>query len=104
MAVLVEGPGDVMGWHARQPRTAMPAIGNLGTALTPQKIFMLGRARLGCLIVALDPEPEAQARALLYLDDLRAGGVPAILGSWEGAKDAGAGASLVYDASSQTAI
>lgn len=100
-AVLVEGAGDVMGWHARQPRTAMPALGNLGTALTPQKLDMIAAARLGCLVVALDPEPAAQVRARLYLADLQAWGIPAILGAWEGAKDAGAGANLVYDAPSQ---
>lgn len=100
-AVLVEGAGDVMGWHARQSRAAMPALGNLGTALTPQKLDMIAAARLGCLVVALDPDPAAQARALLYLADLRAWGIPAILGAWQGAKDAGAGANLVYDASSQ---
>lgn len=99
--LLVEGAGDVMGWHARRGFQVMPAVGNLGTALTPQKLDLLAAARLGRLVVALDPEPAAQARARLYLADLLSWGIPAVLGAWQGAKDAGAGADLVYDATGQ---
>lgn len=102
-AVLVEGAGDVMGWHARKGYGAAvpPAVALLGTALTPQKLDILAAARPGALVVALDPEPAAQARARLYLADLRSWGILAVLGAWQGAKDAGSGAALVIDASSQ---
>lgn len=95
--VLVEGAGDVMGW--RDPK--LPAVALLGTSLTLQKLDLLGLAGPGLLVVALDAEPAAQARARLYLADLVAWGLPATLGAWQGGKDAGSGAVLIYDALGQ---
>jgi hypothetical protein len=94
-ALLVEGAGDVMAWERRG--TGIPAVASLGVALTPAKIAMLRTARLSRAIVALDAEPAAQARAELFVDDLRAERVVAILGRWVGGKDAGSGAALWVD-------
>jgi hypothetical protein len=92
-ALLVEGPGDVMGWHATN--ASPPAVALLGVAMTAEKIAVIRAARPSRVIVALDAEPAAQARALAHVDDLVAHDVPAVLGTWEGGKDAGSGATLV---------
>jgi len=90
--VGVEGAGDVMGWH--RVRRDTPAVGFLGVALTPAKLSIISSARPRRFIVALDAEPEARARALSHVEDLRAWRVNAVLGRWVGGKDAGSGASL----------
>ena len=90
--MLVEGPGDVMQWTKRRQDTI--PFGLLGTALTPEKIGLIAIRRPRRVIVALDAEPEAQRRALAHVEDLEAWGIPAVLGTWSGGKDAGSGARL----------
>ncbi len=91
--LLVEGPGDVMGWHASH--ASPPAVALMGVALTAEKIGLLRAARPERVIVALDAEPAAQARALAHVENLNAHHVMAVSGAWVGGKDAGAGAQLI---------
>lgn len=102
--LLVEGAGDVMGWHRggailRQPR----AIGLLGVALTSAKLALLAALAPSTVVVALDAEPAAQQRARAHAEDLEAWGLPVELGTWVGGKDAGSGATLVRTSLSQGA-
>lgn len=93
--VLVEGLGDVMGWHKGGNRARDPiAVAILGVALTPEKCAMLKAKRPGRIIVGLDDEPAAQQRALQHIETLGWWGFPTAFGRWLGAKDAGAGATL----------
>ncbi len=95
--VLVEGCGDVMGWHRERQggRTRTPtAVGLLGSALTSAKIALLVERNPDRVIVALDDEPEMQRRATKHIEELRGWGLEACFGRWIGAKDAGAGANL----------
>src|SRR5712692_1238983 len=85
-ALLVEGAGDVMSWHHYAGVGEHVAVGLLGVALTPTKVALLKTARPSKVVVALDNEPEAQRRALLYVEDLRMQGFDACLGRWEGGK------------------
>ncbi len=93
--LLVEGAGDVMGWHrgarGRQPR----ALGLLGVALTAEKLALIATLEPRSVIVALDAEPAAQQRARAHAEDLEAWGLPVEMGAWVGGKDAGSGATLV---------
>ncbi len=95
--LLVEGAGDVMGWHRgdrdrqRQPR----ALGLLGVALTSEKLALLATLEPRSVIVALDAEPAAQQRARAHAEDLEAWGLSVEMGAWVGGKDAGSGATLV---------
>jgi hypothetical protein len=93
--ILVEGPGDAMGWHATH--ASPPAVALLGVALTAEKIAIIRAGRPSRVVVALDAEPEAQARAAAHVDDLHAHDVDACLGAWVGGKDAGSGAELVLN-------
>lgn len=93
-ALLVEGPGDVMGWHAKNRARTPIALGLLGVALTPEKLGLLKVKQPSMVTVALDAEPKAQQRALQHLKDLTEWGLPARLGEWQGSKDAGSGATL----------
>lgn len=94
-ALIVEGCGDVMGWHRGGNRNRTPtAVAILGVALTPEKLALLASRRLERVLVGLDDEPLAQQRARGHVEDLRAWGIPAGLVRWVGAKDAGAGAAL----------
>lgn len=95
--LLVEGAGDVMGWHRQAQGGAgrrPTAVGLLGVALTPGKLALLAEKRPERVVVALDAEPAAQQRTLQHLEDLGAWGMTAALGHWRGGKDAGAGATL----------
>ena len=117
--ILVEGAGDAMAWDRRrgvhgddlrevetsdhattapdQVETA-PAVALLGTALTPEKIAMLHQKLAGGrVIVALDAELPTLRRAVAHVDDLMAWGIPADVGAWTGAKDAGAGGRLTVN-------
>lgn len=99
-AVLVEGAGDVMGWHATH--ASPPAVGLLGVALTAEKIAVVRAAGPSRVVVALDAQPDAQRRAAAHVEDLRAHDLDAVLGAWVGGKDAGSGAELVVSASAGT--
>ena len=81
-----------MGWHA--DNASPPAVALLGVALTAEKVAVIRAARPSRVIVALDAEPAAQARAAAHVEDLEAHDVPAVLGAWSGGKDAGSGAAL----------
>jgi len=89
--ILVEGPGDVMAWGVNH---VIPAVGLMGVALTTEKISTIRAAAPSLVVVALDAEPDAQRRAMIHVEDLRAHDVNAKLGCWVGAKDAGEGADL----------
>lgn len=91
-ALMVEGAGDVMGWH--HLNASPPAFGLLGVALTVEKISMIRASGVSRVVVALDAEPRAQARAASHVEDLRAFDVDAVLGEWRGGKSAGDGARL----------
>jgi len=92
--ILVEGAGDVL--HlAEQHR---PAVALLGQHVTSQKIALLRARRPRRVIVALDADPEAQARGRECVSTLRAWDLPAVRGTWEEGKDAGAGGRLVTEA------
>jgi hypothetical protein len=93
--LMVEGAGDVIGWH--REHTVPPCVGLLGVALTQEKLSIISAARPRRVIVALDAQPDAQRRARVHVDALDAWGIDAVLGQWVGAKDAGAGASLVVE-------
>jgi hypothetical protein len=94
--VLVEGVGDVMGWHRGGNLGRIPtASAMLGISLTPEKLALLAAKSLDRVILAPDDEVPAQRQAAGLLGDLRAWDVPAFLGSWVGGKDAGSGAALV---------
>jgi hypothetical protein len=99
-ALLVEGAGDVMGWHAAH--ASPPAVGLLGVALTSAKLAVVALAATRRIIVALDAHPDARRRALGHVEDLTAWGVDACLGEWVGGKDAGSGASLVLSSAADT--
>jgi hypothetical protein len=111
---LVEGPGDAMrqtadaarGDSGEKPREDVGgrpalvgrdsvAVALLGTALTDEKAALLAAKAPGRVIVAMDAEPEAEARGRRHVEVLRAWGVEADLGRWVGGKDAGEGAALV---------
>jgi hypothetical protein len=92
--LLVEGAGDVMGWHKGDLQREPHAIGLLGMALTPEKAALLRELGPSKVIVALDNEPAARRRAFTHIEDLQAWGIPAVFGEWVGGKDAGAGAAL----------
>ena len=92
--LLVEGVGDVMGWHKNNPTRWPHAIGLLGMGLTPEKIALLRVLEPKRVIIGLDNEREAMTRAREYARSLK-GYVPAAVGKWEGGKDAGSGAELV---------
>lgn len=94
--VLVEGAGDVMAWGERVQSQGLPAVALLGQALTPERLALLAQRTPALVIVALDQEPPAQRRALAHLEDLRAWGLSAALGTWTGGKDAGSGAHLTW--------
>lgn len=94
--LLVEGAGDVMGWHRTERDT--PAAGILGIALTPAKIAIIKAARPRRVIVALDAGAREQQRAMAHVEDLQTWGLEAVAASWEGGKDAGSGARLVVGA------
>jgi hypothetical protein len=93
-ALVVEGAGDAMAWHRGARWRSPTAVALLGVALTPEKLALLAARRLERVLVALDDEPDAQARALGHVEDLLAWGVPAARCRWTGGKDAGSGASL----------
>jgi hypothetical protein len=93
--LMVEGAGDVMGWHSRPESSQLPAIGLLGLALTGPKLALISTARPRRVIVAPDQGARERLRALDHIDALRAWDVDAVLGEWEGAEDAGGGATLV---------
>lgn len=90
--VLVEGPGDVLGWSARPHESV--AVGLLGMNMTAARAAQLRAARPRRCYVALDAQPDAQQRAQIIVEDLRAWGLEAEPGTWVGGKDAGDGASL----------
>jgi hypothetical protein len=90
--LLVEGPGDVLGWATRTQD--LVAVGLLGVLLTEERIALLRTVRPRRLYVALDAEPAAQQRARMLVEDLEAWEFEAQSGTWEGGKDAGAGARL----------
>lgn len=93
-AVLVEGSGDSMRWHRDDRGRSPVAVALLGTALTPEKLAILATRRPERVVVAMDAEPEAWVKATAHVADLRAWGMDARMGTWRGAKDAGAGATL----------
>jgi hypothetical protein len=93
--LLVEGPGDVMGWHRGNRARTPTGVALLGVALTAEKLATISARRPELVMVALDDEPAARRRALSHVEDLEAWGVPAVACRWRGAKDAGAGAELV---------
>lgn len=88
--VLVEGPGDVLA--ASTPER--PAVALMGIQLTAEKLGLLSGKQPGKVIVALDTEPQAITRASYYVDFLQTWRLPAVLGEWQGGKDAGSGATL----------
>lgn len=90
--VLVEGPGDVCGWETRRP-PHWPAVGLLGSALTPPRVALLAAKSPRAVVIALDPDLSrmVSARGLVTLAQW---GLPVARGLWVGAKDAGAGARL----------
>jgi hypothetical protein len=112
--LLVEGPGDVMAWEERFTYDRPPvnsnisknpvAVALLGVHLTADKLALLAAKMPNNVIVALDNQPDAQIRARAHVSDLIAWGVPACLGQWEGAKDAGAGAHLVVQPSASSLV
>jgi DNA primase len=93
--VLVEGAGDVMGWHRGNLARTPVAAAMLGVSLTPEKLGLLIERRPSQITLAADAEPEAQKQAAALLADMLDNDLPARLGSWEGGKDAGSGAALV---------
>jgi hypothetical protein len=95
--LLVEGPGDVMGWHRGDRGRSPTAVALLGVALTPAKLAMIAARRPELVVVALDDEPAARRRGLGHVEDLIAWDVPAEPGRWVGRKDAGSGASLLIE-------
>lgn len=102
--VLVEGAGDVMGWHRRDRARCPAAVALLGVALTPEKLATIEAGAPSRVIVALDAQPEASRRGLAHVEDLRAWGVAAVTGRWVGGKDAGSGAQLVTTMDSATLV
>lgn len=93
--VLVEGVGDVMGWHKGNLDREPIANAMLGVSLTPEKLGLLIEAAPSKVILAVDAEPRAQKDAAELLSTLRDNDLVAELGSWAGGKDAGSGARLV---------
>jgi hypothetical protein len=60
---------------------------------------MIHAARPSRVVVALDAlDPDAQRRALTYVEDLQTWGLEATVGRWVGGKDAGSGAALSVEA------
>lgn len=101
--LLVEGVGDVMGWHKREHETLEPnATGILGLALTVEKLMLLRGINPTRVIVGMDNEPAARARAIAHMQDLEAFNMPAVLGEWQGGKDAGSGATIAVQSDSDT--
>ena len=92
--LLVEGVGDVMGWHKNNPTRWPHAIALLGMGLTPEKTAMLIALKPKRIIVGLDAEREALKRAKEYVRTLSGHHLDAVVGMWEGGKDAGSGATL----------
>ena len=92
-ALVVEGVGDVMGWHRGTNFTRQPtATAMLGVSLTPEKLALLEAKKLTRIMLAADAEPQAQKQADELYDTLRAWDLPVILCTWDGGKDAGTGA------------
>lgn len=94
--VLVEGVGDVMGWHRGNLGRIPVASAMLGLSLTPEKLALLDDRHVGRVILA----PDAEVGPTWQLDDLRdkltARDHDVVLGTWIGGKDAGSGATLDY--------
>lgn len=93
--LLVEGVGDVMGWHRGNLARKPVAAGMLGVSLTPEKLALLALKAPERVIVAPDAEVGATRQAVAFLNLLKSWDIPAVLGTWEGGKDAGSGAVLV---------
>lgn len=92
--VLVEGVGDVMGWHRGNLDRQPTAAAMLGVSLTPEKLALLEALDLEDITLAVDAEPDAQAQACRLLEDMRDWSLSANLATWRGGKDAGSGADL----------
>jgi hypothetical protein len=97
--VLVEGVGDVMGWHRGNPAREPIASALLGLSLTPEKLELLSKRRPARVILAPDAEVTTrQSRGVMR--DLRskldAWDFNVLIGEWQGGKDAGSGATLVF--------
>lgn len=92
--ILVEGAGDVMGWHRGNLDRQPVALAMLGISLTPEKLALLDALDLEEITLAVDAEADAQRKACSLLDDLRDWSLNANLATWRGGKDAGAGAVL----------
>jgi len=91
--LLVEGPGDVMGWHRGNLTRKPVAVAMLGISLTPEKLSILYDKSPSHVILAVDAQPEAQRQAdKLYGDTLREIDPTVTLATWQGGKDAGSGA------------
>ena len=95
---LVEGVGDVMGWHRK--KRDIVAVGMLGLSLTPEKLALLTAKKPKRIIIAPDSEIEAKNKS--WYSDVRSlfaalsdWDLPAARGEWRGGKDAGSGAELV---------
>lgn len=86
--VIVEGCGDVFNLHAR----GMRAVGALGSSISSRATASLVARSPAEVCVAFDADqPALTAR---FASGLKAWGIRVTLGSWKGAKDAGAGAKL----------
>ena len=93
-AVLVEGVGDVMGWHRGNMGRQPTASAMLGVSITPEKLALLAAKNLDKIILAPDAEPQAQKQADDLYSLLLDNDFPVALGTWVGGKDAGSGARL----------
>ena len=93
--LLVEGVGDVMGWHKNNLSRMPQAVAIMGMRLSPEKIRMLRELKPNRIIVGLDNEPASYKRAREYAQELVLNDLPGVVGKWEGGKDAGSGAELV---------
>lgn len=92
--LVVEGGADAIGWH-RDDRSRSPvATAILGVNLTSEKAALIASKDPERVVVALDEEPEAQARGQQHAKTLNAWGLNVAIGHWVGGKDAGSGATL----------
>jgi len=90
--LLVEGVGDVMGWHRGKPDRKPVAVAMLGISLTPEKLSLLAAKSPSRIILAVDAEPAAQKQADEMFSTLLDNDLPVVLATWQGGKDAGSGA------------
>jgi hypothetical protein len=102
--LMVEGAASAVAWHRRDRGRTPTAVALLGVALTAEKAALVASKEPERVVVALDPEPDAQRRARDHVDALRAWGLDATLGRWVGAKGIAEGASLDVLAPSPTRV